>query len=253
MQGPLQTGPDSADAHSHSTSLWNSSYPDPDREQAASGLLRLTAEAAAASSSLPIEALSPPTDTPYSQPSVHEQFETDTQLALTPPDAAFSRWFNLLANDLTSEKASRTRLWTSLTGVPETSAPETSATDAIDSLHLPVSSHQTSTDSLLVQDVSLLASPAPNVSASFPLRAPYTKPLEQDTWQGSQPAKLSDQEHDLFENFVTKLSAWVSLPLNFRPLHWLTIAIQIDLYDPTRCFAILVPHLAVSGCLWDSL
>ncbi|KFZ23556.1 hypothetical protein V502_01962 [Pseudogymnoascus sp. VKM F-4520 (FW-2644)] len=227
MQGPLQTGPDSADAHSHSTSLWNSSYPDPDREQAASGLLRLTAEAAAASSSLPIEALSPPTDTPYSQPSVQEQFETDTQLALTPPDAAFSRWFNLLANDLTSEKASGTRLWTSLTGVPETSAPETSATDAIDSLHLPVSSHQTSTDSLLVQDVSLLASPAPNVSASFPLRAPYTKPLEQDAWQGSQPAKLSDQEHDLFENFVTKLSAW------------------IDLYDPTRCFAILVPHLAM--------
>ncbi|OBT93533.2 hypothetical protein VE01_08290 [Pseudogymnoascus verrucosus] len=229
MQGSLQTGQDSADADAHrpSTSQWHSTYPDPDREQAASGLLRLTAEAAAASSSLPVDAISPPTDTPYLESSVQEQFEADTEIALTPPDAAFYRWFNLLASDLTSEKAGGTRLWTSLTGVPETSAPETSAVDTIDSLHLPVSSHQTSTDSLLVQDVSLLASPAPNVSASFSSRPPYTKPPDQDAWQGSEPAKLSDQEHDLFENFVTKLSAW------------------IDLYDPTRGFAILVPHLAM--------
>jgi hypothetical protein len=251
MQGSFQTGQDSADAdaHSPSTSQWHSTYPDPDREQAASGLLRLTAEAAAASSSLPVDAISPPTDTPYLQPSVQEQFEADTEIALTPPDAAFYRWFNLLASDLTSEKAGGTRLWTSLTGVPETSAPETSAVDTINSLHLPVSSHQTSTDSLLVQDVSLLASPAPNVSASFSSRPPYTKPPDQDAWQGSEPAKLSDQEHDLFENFVTKLSAWVSLPLISHPFHRLTVYIQIDLYDPTRGFAILVPHLAVCGCL----
>ncbi|KFY88547.1 hypothetical protein V498_06740 [Pseudogymnoascus sp. VKM F-4517 (FW-2822)] len=227
MQGSLQTGQESADAHSPSASQWNSRYPDPDREQAASGLLRLTAEAAAASSSAPVEATSPPTETPYSQLSIQEQFEADTQLALTPPDAAFSRWFNLLASDLTSEKAGGTRLWTSLTGVPETSAPETSAIDTVDSLHLPVSSHQTSTDNLIVQDVALLVPPVPNTSAPFPPTAPYTKPLDQETWQGSQPAKLSDKEHDLFENFVIKLSAW------------------IDLYDPKRCFAILVPHLAM--------
>ncbi|OBT68990.1 hypothetical protein VE03_01385 [Pseudogymnoascus sp. 23342-1-I1] len=228
LQGSLQIGADSEDVQSPPVSQWHSRYADPDREQAASGLLRLTAEASAASSSLPIEAISPPTETetPYSHPSVQEQFEADTQLALTPPDAAFSRWFNLLASDLTSEKAGGTRLWTSLTGVPEISAPETSAVDTIDSLHLPVSSHETS-DSRLVHDVSLLASPAANVSASFPPTAPYAKPLQQDAWQGSEPPKLSDKEHDLFENFVLKLSDW------------------IDLYDPKRNFSNLVPHLAM--------
>lgn len=223
---------------------WDSNYPDPDHEQAVSGLLRLNAEA---SSSLPIEAISPPTDTSYPQPGILEQFETDKQSALTPPDAAFSRWFNLLASDLTLEKAGGTRLWTSLTGVPETSAPETSSADGIEHSRFPGSSHQASIDSILTQDASLEASPAQNAPAYFPSRAPYTKPPEQEPWKGSQPATLSDLEHDLFENFVNELSAWVSLASGFRPARRLMIALQIDLYDPARYFSTLVPHLAVSS------
>lgn len=248
MQGSpqVQTGPNDGDPRSPSLLQWDSNYPDPDHEQAVSGLLRLNAEAAEASSSLPIEAISPPIDTPYPQPGILEQLESDTQSALTPPDAAFSRWFNLLASDLTLEKAGGTRLWTSLTGVPETSAPETSAADEIELSRFPGSSHQTPADGILIQDASLLASPAQNASASFPSRATYTKPPEQESWKGSQPEKLSDLEHDLFENFVNELSAWVSLASKFWSAPRLTIAIQIDLYDPARYFSTLVPHLAVS-------
>ncbi|OTA60464.1 hypothetical protein K449DRAFT_415252 [Hypoxylon sp. EC38] len=47
------------------------------------------------------------------------------------------------------------------------------------------------------------------------------------SWHGSRPTELSPSEVALFDNFVNQVSLW------------------IDLYDPSRCFSVLVPHLAM--------
>ncbi|KAI0098989.1 hypothetical protein F4776DRAFT_658403 [Hypoxylon sp. NC0597] len=48
-----------------------------------------------------------------------------------------------------------------------------------------------------------------------------------ELWHGSRPTELSGSEVALFANFVNQVSLW------------------IDLYDPNRCFSVLVPHLAM--------
>ena len=124
--------------------------------------------------------------------------------AATPPDAAFFRWFGLLAGDADYD----------LEGLDRRTASETTDLGDQASAHIPVSwpflSQRSPNGSENRQDKNLeqrrqgfsldrCVSPAPaqnEISGRQP-------------WHGSEPTQLRDHERILFTNFVNHVSFWV--------------------------------------------
>ncbi|KAF2788983.1 hypothetical protein K505DRAFT_341647 [Melanomma pulvis-pyrius CBS 109.77] len=203
--------PSSRDPSPPETDSWQPNYTDQDGEQAAGGLLLLNP--GVSSTSYPAEDTTiPPTSISYIQPGVGAGSEASFHVALTPPDVAFHRWFDLLATDAAQEGT----LWKSLMSSPESSSQTILLASPQQSAANPPAEAGPAPDN------NLLA-----VSAPSSLEAPQTPLVARISWRGSEPAKLSDHEHFLFENFVNCVSGW------------------IDLHDPGRCFSTFVPHLAL--------
>lgn len=193
--------PSSRDPSPPESDSWQPNYTDQDCEQAAGSLLLLNP--GASSTSYPAEdTIFPPTSISYTQPGFAARSEASFHVALTPPDVAFHRWFDLLANDVAQEGT----LWRSLMNSPES----TSQT-------IPLVSPQQSA----ANNPPAEAGPPPNNnlladSAPSSLETPQTPLTARISWRGSEPAKLSDHEHFLFENFVNNVSGWVNAcSLNF--------------------------------------
>ncbi|RDW89677.1 hypothetical protein BP6252_01709 [Coleophoma cylindrospora] len=202
---------------------WDANFPDHDRTQAASGLLHLNSSGPFPQSYPRTEVISPPGAITYaqSQTSITDTNEASVHSAATPPDAAFYRWFGLLANDAVQEDGAVSRFSRPFTAVTE---------DSVDvhSLSL-ISPRQTASRTLSSGQNGEEFRRYSRGSTSAPTSSELVSiaPQKKNAWQGSEPAKLLDHEHAIFENFVKNVSRW------------------IDLFDPTGCFSNFVPHLAM--------
>jgi hypothetical protein len=130
--------------------------------------------------------------------------------ATTPPDAAFYRWFGLLACDAaTADDADALRL-----GIPSTDPTDSaiSLPPLINGLSLESFRERYAIPNVIV----------PCLSTTLPSEGATREP-----WHGSEPARLTDAELCLLDNFVRNVSFW------------------IDLHDPHNTFSTLVPHLAM--------
>ena len=117
--------------------------------------------------------------------------------APTPPDAAFYRWFGLLADDAIAadQSAGVSRLQETLSnsGTAESLGPH----GLINGLTLETFRQRYAIPSDVAQCLS---------------RAPSPGTVSRDSWLESKPTELSDYERKLFHNFVTEVSLWVSYP-----------------------------------------
>jgi hypothetical protein len=162
-----------------------------------------TSQASQASSPELTPDVDPPTDTVSSLITIADAqtcISTNTgnsyQPAPTPPDAAFYRWFGLLANDaaVPDEDIGALRIWAAASDTPD---PSTPLSPLINGLSLRAFRERYAIPSAVV----------PCLSQTSPVESASTSP----SWQGSQPAQLTDREAALFNNFVVRVSSWVSM------------------------------------------
>ncbi|KAL3425562.1 Zn(II)2Cys6 transcription factor [Phlyctema vagabunda] len=200
-------------------SSWQSVYPEHDRaRQAASGLLHLNSGGLYDASYSAAGVMSPPV-VPYSQASNTEATETAACSATTPPDAAFYRWFGLLANDAVHDDTGISRFARGSSSLPDESAGAQALSVRPATRRATIGSYDQPGSHLDRYPAPFIQNPPPDLLQAEAIR--------KNSWQGSEPAKLRDHEHVIFQNFVTNVSTW------------------IDLFDPTKCFSNFTPHLAM--------
>lgn len=183
---------------------WDPNFPDHDRTQAASGLLDLNAR-----NPFPqrdgTEVISPPPTITYaqSQTSIADGNEASVYSAATPPDAAFYRWFGLLANDAVQEDGAISRF----------SRPFTAAAEENIKVHSlsHISPRQTTSRrfSSTQSGEGFGRCSQESTSATSSSELVNIALQKKNAWQGSEPGKLLDHEHAIFENFVKNVSRWV--------------------------------------------
>ncbi|KAJ4364953.1 hypothetical protein N0V83_008569 [Neocucurbitaria cava] len=113
--------------------------------------------------------------------------------APTPPDAAFYRWFGLLADDAALADANdpSLSLWAPPTGAAGANAPQS----FINGLSVKTFRERYAIPRAVAPCLSL---------------APSIESTSRHSWHGTEPAQLSRDELDLFRNFVVDVSVWVS-------------------------------------------
>ncbi|KAF2209291.1 hypothetical protein CERZMDRAFT_47195 [Cercospora zeae-maydis SCOH1-5] len=162
----------------------------------------------------------------------------DEALHITSPQSTYSnstgygtevaplRWFGLLAGD-------------AVTGAPDVLSLEVLGDAALVRRHEMFPDGATGSDAELQRSLSrphfgLEAFASQNASKLLQISA-FSQTTngtngaedERQQWQAARPIQLKDHEFDIFHSFVSETSLW------------------IDLFDPTRHFSTLVPHLAL--------
>lgn len=120
--------------------------------------------------------------------------------APTPPDAAFYRWFGLLADDAAIADANDPSL--SLWAPPAGAAGANTPQSFINGLSVKTFRERYAIPSAVAPCLSLASS---------------TESTSRHSWHGTEPAQLSRDELVLFQNFVVKISAWVSTGYRSMP------------------------------------
>lgn len=187
---------------------WTNS-PDHERTLAASGLLHLNLGGLFTESA---RITLPNSATIYPNSSNTTPGEAGEEIAqkLTPPDAAFSRWFSLLTGDNTSPIGGELSFEADDSNTNHNYTTSPTQHDSVfpqdePCIHFVANRELTSTGPC----------PSSNRESDTASAVVPNHPSRRQPWQGSEPSKLNSQEQALFENYVNHTSTWVRSSCEF--------------------------------------